>query len=1592
MNLTLLIHVFLSDSKFDFSEMKLEINVPEHFNVQIKPKRPFVCPVFNVDLIKDGDNLYERELIRLSGIKGQFRTVNKDTYNPNIRLKMINLTNDDVHRIKEDYNRNKEYNLFTTDYSQMAHVENTLSNFFKWLLEISPNKFEVLNTLGEMDDSDPLNNYKEILLSEQDNSLQDLRIIQLSIILQRFFYELGFLSQNEINNKKVMYTNLGLNNVVLMVSGGNNTSKTSNSRRFKLIYPAYSKEFCSVRSETINFNNMTFLQTPWMVVNEKMLHDYSFLYYKTLNFMMTMKNRLNVGEENILVWPFIIALNGRKRVEAALHNMRYITANSSAERTKIQDLLPSLKLQPECMLSSFINFKISNLSEYISNLRAFINDEKEGYFSLFTNVYCTSIDSVSIEIYSTYLAKKGGYNQTIEQGINTKSVLSDLKDVGTEKNIQIKNRLNVEGIEHLNDVYDNDLTFDSDFSYMVGATITSNLINKGVHAIISRKWEEILDENIFASANNMGLRGYNQETLYNSKGYEVMYSFILKHFEMPHDFFENLITDEEKNTELSKYNISYRQILEEFKPACWNFHMVDKEQRGGSREIYVMDVLTKLFQQPIEKLFGFMCNHIDNEIISLPSSLRLQKIHKEHFDKTSFAENSCYWVLDCRKWAPHSNTEKYIDMIEGMTQVLPLGFVRLAKMFMSKMKDKKVWLSDHNFKQLKKEKYVHLDLIKEGKSIDYEYKGTEISNPANYHYFNLPYSFMMGMFNYMSSIYHAGAQLYIGDLIFKTCNINNGVGVLKMNAHSDDSAGLFEHSSNICPFKCFKIYEFFLKMGNMMISLKKSGIFKNYFEFLSILYIKNQLVTMVPKFCTNVAIRVTGMGYIRDMESVISKSIELMTYGGTFSEAYQLLCLQRSALLYFYHMNTKFRFSKPLSLLGIPDCHPMLYLLCGTEADYVRLSYSPNNLEVIRVLKYLTSGTGKIKFSPEKEYRLNYNRMTRLLILPQLNDEFNWTLRHVTCNNTLFSIRSFQEKVKENDFSMAIAGDNPTIRFSRAYKHVFQRSYKIENMRLTLREFDALIELCFQRRETLDQLNDIDLKLMEIDENQDAFTFFSLQKKKEKLEDLNSLLDKIELEEKDWQVCEPNFLVSDTINFINNFKSDNKIELMEKRYTPKPVTIYKPSKEINFKFVSTNEEIVSKMFNMPLHWVWSKSFIVDEEVSIVRNMVVERNLPMTPDSVLEFLNKINPKKSTKLYIYAHVSSQSRYFENYYDYLTLLSQNSLLKYDLTVRVKILNDVRLSSFEFHKKTQLYYTLGMLNPNVRDKIAINWNKKIINYSSALNVIPELEYGMMLGFNRYGYTWISEQSYDHGKWLGLGVLFITMPQMDIYLYINDDIIFHAKICQRNKFLSDFSGEYFENVLLKHKLKFSRERKHNNLGGHFLKNSRTKIWELSNHYDYTDIIPIEELDKCEVINIKSTTMPSKIIAEVDKMRRVFNCSIGFEYLDVNYAKEFLDNDHNQIYFGNFTSIMNAALPQEKIWGLKLFIKKQKLAKNYLNSFTNYMIDDQFHEDGDYVSLLLRFKQKNPDFGLKLEYTDLGVIKYYDISLESLPIKIRDNC
>jgi len=458
-------------------------------------------------------------------------------------------------------------------------------------------------------------------------------------------------------------------------------------------------------------------------------------------------------------------------------------------------------------------------------------------------------------------------------------------------------------------------------------------------------------------------------------------------------------------------------------------------------------------------MFKLICELIDNELISVPSSRRAGMIHKKCFEYRSNKYHTYYLTLDCRKWAPKSNPEKYLSMVLGMQEVLPDDFVKSVFNVFIKWRSKEVHTRSEVVTRL---------LTNEGyKNFRNDFTFNEETGSA---FFTMPYSFVMGIFNMLSSLLHAGGQLYAKYLI-ETPYLTRGENLnFDMFAHSDDSGGRCSIPSQLEGYAVMQSilgsYEMIMKSLNHLMSTKKCSVGRSYFELVSILYMNHELLPLLPKFLSNISMNFTGKGLSSDMKQVISKSIELQMNGSTASQAYKCQVIMSNMFRNFYRVIHDMQLP---ALGGFVNTWPTFYLSHGSQADDVRICrYNYNLYKKIAsfatdYLDYeITDGTFNLKYQQIIRFPVAYRSFKKKITLPIFEDS-QWFFEQNKTRHSRLNVLWFRAKLESSDFAVALLNINEVKRaFDSLYmasgKHIRGKAgylYSIEDVILGIMSAEA---------------------------------------------------------------------------------------------------------------------------------------------------------------------------------------------------------------------------------------------------------------------------------------------------------------------------------------------------------------------------------------------------------------------------------------------------------------------------------------------------------------------------------------------------------
>jgi len=424
---------------------------------------------------------------------------------------------------------------------------------------------------------------------------------------QRLCHTLLYVSQNSLGSNQIYYDNLGYDNVVVLIKGGQKVYKTGKSKMFRIIHPTnvlLSKFEVGINSSTqnIKLNGKDFAVTPWMFMDEKVLAEGIFIYYR--NMLSTLLST-NLREKpyqhfkDTIMTP-LLSLHSRRQTEIMLHNLRYILANSTGEYTNMREMLPE-----------FANFNYDYMQCYLrmmlrKNFKDFfiesqkLKDIKKGWIEMkhpfFPEIILKSRHDFAYLLYCKYTMVKAPYEKTTEMMSNAKSILethkSYLKDFSLEtdfdKQLQ-ETRYSILNTDENHLEMDNDFNFDPEFVSNLAQFSSDYLLKKVGRAELFKIFNSVMNESYDNLANSKGLRDdIDMKNYFGGKGYYVTYKHLLKnedYLKKAEVIHNNELDFADKIKEMSKLNIRYLDLMPKVKLEFVNFNFADKWQWGGKREI-----------------------------------------------------------------------------------------------------------------------------------------------------------------------------------------------------------------------------------------------------------------------------------------------------------------------------------------------------------------------------------------------------------------------------------------------------------------------------------------------------------------------------------------------------------------------------------------------------------------------------------------------------------------------------------------------------------------------------------------------------------------------------------------------------------------------------------------------------------------------------------------------------------------------------------------------------------------------------------------------------------------------------------------------
>jgi hypothetical protein len=983
------------------------------------------------ELFKNTNDEKYKKFLAFKDLRNNYNKViteqTRQAYQNRVRINLRDWEDDIEHfkKVKNVYYVTKELDHST--------VHDDFKNFMEELFYISSNTVED----NIFSDTEPLGSSLKELCNGMYGELEGLENIfkntllgHSTLLISQFSYSLLFYSNIKLNKDDFVYDNLGYNNVLLMVKGGKKIRSTRNSRFFRLLIPITHNQRKILNSNTNEFyiqDDQIYLLTPWRMLRLSYLKKGVEMYSNVGNYMICgqLESNLDIlSYQKFMTIKILLMFSQRRKLEVWMSSLRYIYLNSLGTHTGVLDLLKDMVIHDTDPLIFLMQRLFMNDYQKIYN-----SAKNKKLYDLFWGNETDNFDLMAERFEETMFMAKSPFNPVNEHLKNLKSVLdthmSFMEDVGTLEPLEVLAKTDVSvGEGYLDKLQESDFNFDSKLTFLVGDFAGKFISASKSKGEMMETFNKLLERNYTEIATSKGMRDESGQ-FWGQKGHDVVFG----HLDIDVEKILNTFPDNPmsyKNV-LSQNEISFFDKIQDLSKKGeygLEFDMKDKEQYKGSREIYVMSSRTKLLQNPLEKFFASLCKSFPNELIHKPSSMRPKLIHGKIFEHDMDSGQTMYCTMDCRKWAPKSNLWKYYFFIKGMSNYLPENFTNYFFKTWSLMFTKRIRIQSHYVEKLvTNKKYENIkDFLIQRSDNDFELL--------------MPYSFMMGIFNYLSSLLHAASQIYFADNIANRLN-----STCVFLAHSDDSGGIIHARNYESCLKTYRAYEKFQKSLNHLMSIKKCCLSKRSFEIISIMYCDKRFIPMTHKFLSNVALDLKGSGWYDDITSVVGKIVDLYNNGGSFLQCYGMMLALSELYRKAYHLPRVKNLSQiPLAFGGVLNMHPIHLVLIGSNSQECLLDLLEDETERKKRIQTYVALTGDYTMGIGSKIMYQtpyYKRHPDALDLTEENRVKLSALATLPDKSTLISTFKHYNKLFDKKYVYSLTGvdSNQIFLSSLLYKH-----------------------------------------------------------------------------------------------------------------------------------------------------------------------------------------------------------------------------------------------------------------------------------------------------------------------------------------------------------------------------------------------------------------------------------------------------------------------------------------------------------------------------------------------------------------------------
>nr|UYL95516.1 MAG: RNA-dependent RNA polymerase [Tongren tick virus 1] len=315
------------------------------------------------------------------------------------------------------------------------------------------------------------------------------------------------------------------------------------------------------------------------------------------------------------------------------------------------------------------------------------------------------------------------------------------------------------------------------------------------------------------------------------------------------------------------------------------------------REIFVIDLLTKVAIYLLEHMYKQICSTISSEKISVPGDSKIidmysqtkteitwckrtlesfKRLREEASETVKKIPENVYCLhhnIDMTKWAPKDNLQKFNWTI-AMSKILTVEEKFFYFGVLDIMWNKLIYLDDD----------VMLESMKSTLSGDFEPDQCLFYRMTDGYKSNMvpvKQTWLQGQLNYLSSFVHAGAMKLYEEAMHRV--FPDGYCLVNTNVHSDDNETTLccatDMNEKEASLKSWSVIEYLCQNVCIELSKKKSSISMQCKQFISIYNIGGEQIH--PWVKSTMAV-VSGLPYLTisdDMSSALSKIAEAGSKG-----------------------------------------------------------------------------------------------------------------------------------------------------------------------------------------------------------------------------------------------------------------------------------------------------------------------------------------------------------------------------------------------------------------------------------------------------------------------------------------------------------------------------------------------------------------------------------------------------------------------------------------------------------------------------------------------------------------------------------------